>query len=117
MLKKAALLIVVVLLLGFISSFVRQIYDSLQVSDRLDKEAENLVALQKENSQLKAQLQQSQTPQAIEEIARNKLDFARPGETIMVISEDEIDRLLEAQQSKPVETVPNWQGWLKLFWK
>lgn len=117
MVKKAVVTAIVVLLLGFFYSFAKQISDSMQVSKRLDREAEELVSLQKENTQLKKQLAQSQTPQAVEEIARDKLNLSRPGETVMIISPDQIDRLLSAQQAQTAVKEPNWQGWLRLFWK
>lgn len=117
MIKKAVFLAIVVLLLGFFYNFAKQISDSMQVSKRLDAEAEELVNLQKENTQLKKQLTQSLTSRAIEEIARDKLSLSRPGETVMIISPDQIDRLAVAQQEKTVSKDPNWQGWLRLFWR
>lgn len=118
MIKKAVIVAVVILLLGFFYNFAKQISGSLAVSQRLDMEAASLATLQKENMQLKKELAQSGSPEAVEEIARDKLGLSRPGETVMVIPPEDIDRLLAAQQVPvKVNKEPNWQGWLKLFWQ
>lgn len=71
--------------------------------------------LQTENRELKNKLSQVNTAQFTEEIARNQLNMAKEGETIVVIPDELIEKVLGAD-IKPIEIkMPNWQGWLKLF--
>ncbi len=115
--KRTLYLVALVAILGLSYSLSRQVYTSLQAGSRLDSEAEGLVALQQENSALKKQLAQTNSPSFVEQEARDKLDMARPGETVVIIPQEEIDKVLGLSQDKPVEKVPNWQGWARLFFK
>ncbi len=108
--------------IGFIFGFLfvlyglfHQILGSLEAGNRLDREVNKLTELQKKNSELKKNLELVKTPQFIEEQARDKLNYTRAGETIIIIPESEIQRVLGLEK-KPIEIkIPNWQGWLKLF--
>ncbi|MCL5784073.1 MAG: septum formation initiator family protein [Patescibacteria group bacterium] len=113
--KKVIFLGIAVLLLGLFYNLGKQVYDSLAVGGRIDQEKENLVKLQQQNVELKKRLSQVGTVQFIEEQARDKLNQARPGETVMVIPQEELSKVLGAQQKKIEQIIPNWQQWLKLF--
>lgn len=115
MIKKIAFLGILVLLLGFFYSLGKQIYDSLEVSNRLDQETEQLVKLQQKNNELKKKLAEVGTINFIEQQARDKLNQARPNETVIIIPPQEIDKILGAQKEKIAEVIPNWSAWLKLF--
>ena len=115
--KKVVLIAVIILLLILGYSLSQQIYKSLKAGSRLDEEKERLISLQNKNSELQKKLQEVGTVQFIEGEVRNKLNLARPNETVVVIPQEEIDKILNAKVKKPVETVANWLGWLRLFWK
>ncbi|MDO8498222.1 MAG: septum formation initiator family protein [bacterium] len=117
MVKKFFFILLVVLLLGFLYSAGGQIYSSLQADKRLEGEIEDLAKLQKHNSELKKRLAEVQGISFVEEQARNKLNFSRPGETVVIIPPEEIDKILSLENPVPEIKLPNWQGWLKLFWK
>jgi cell division protein FtsB len=115
MIKKVLYLVAIVLFGVILSSLGRQIYDSLEVGRRLDKETEDLVKLQRENSELKKQLTQVQSVSFIEQQARDNLNFSRQGETVMVIPQEEVDKILNLNKTEKSEPESNWRGWLRLF--
>lgn len=117
MLKKLAYIGGVLLVIVICYSLIKQVVDSLQVGNRLETETEKLLSLQKRNSELKTQLQQVNTIGFIESQARDRFNFSRVGETVVIISQDEINKVLGTMIEKKEEIIPNWQGWLKLFWK
>lgn len=117
MIKKILFIFGVVLVIGIIYSFGKQIYGSLEAGHRLDDEAEKLTVLQRRNEELKKKLAEVGSPQFIEQQARDKLSLARLGETVFVIPQSEIDKVLGAQKEVQKVIEPYWQGWLKLFAK
>ena len=117
MFKKALIILSVIMLLGVFYSVGSQIYESLQVARRLDKETENLTKLQQKNEELKKRLTEVQGVGFIEQQARDKLNMTRPGETLVIIPQQQIDQVLSLEQEKKEEVIAYWQGWLKLFWK
>lgn len=117
MVKKLIFLTVIFLMAVFFYNLFRQIYESLQVVNRLDEETEDLTKLQQLNFKLKKQLAASQNIQTIEKIARDKLNMSRAGETVVIIPPEQIERILTSEQSRAKPEIPNWQGWLKLFWR
>lgn len=117
MARKALFIIGLVVIAGIFYSLSKQIYDSLKVSRRWDMETEELVRLQKRNEELKKKLTEVQSIGFIEQQARDKLNLARPNETVAVIPKEELDKVLGVMEEKKVELEPYWQGWLKLFWK
>lgn len=115
MIKKAifGLIILVGLVIGY--NLVIQITGALKSGDRLSSAAEEVYKLEAKNKQLKEKLSQIKSPQFIEEMARNKLGLSKPGETIVIIPEDKLKLILGASESAKIK-LPNWLGWLKVFW-
>jgi cell division protein FtsB len=118
MLKKLIILGIVGIGIVVVYNFSHQVYDSLQAGSRLEGEVELVGKLQKHNEELKKQLSYAQTLEFLESQARNKLNMARPGETVMIVPESEIQKVLGVKiENMPDVHLPNWQGWLKLFSK
>lgn len=115
--KKKIIILAMVILLGLLYGLGKQIYQSLQIGSRLDTETETLASLQKKNSELKNQLKDVETIRFIEGEARNKLNLARPNETVVIIPKEVVDKVLNSQIEQQTTQIPNWQGWLNLFWK
>lgn len=88
--------------------------DAVKSSERLSAAADTVYQLEAKNKQLKKKLTQIQSPQFIEEQARNKLSLSKSGETIVIIPEDKLKQVLGATQSARVR-LPNWLGWWKVF--
>lgn len=106
----------VVFILGLGYSLVTQVYNSLQAENRLRQETEDLAKLEKKNAELKRRLAEVQGISFLEEQARDKLNFSRPGEAIVIIPPEEIEKILKLEQKLPEVKYPHWQGWLRLFW-
>ena len=96
--------------------FLKQSYASLQAGGRLDQAQKDLDVLKQENQELKNKLAQAGNASFVEEIFRDKLNLARPNETVIIISEEALKKAQYGEQKKVEEIkLPNWQGWLKLF--
>ncbi|MBI4037187.1 septum formation initiator family protein [Candidatus Daviesbacteria bacterium] len=115
--KKLIVILAIVLLLGLFYSFGKQIYSSLQTGSKLDKEVSDLAKLQKKNAELKKRLSEVQGVQFIESQARDKLGLSRARETVVIIPQEEIDKILQQSQIAKALVLPNWQAWLKLFFR
>lgn len=115
--KKIAYIGGFILVIVICYSLVKQVVDSLQAGSRLETETNKLLTLQKQNSDLKSKLQQVNSTDFIESQARDRLNFSRAGETVVIISQDEINKVLGVMTEKREELIPNWQGWLRLFFK
>jgi cell division protein FtsB len=96
---------------------IKQAKDALQIEDRIGQETERLAVLQQENSLLKNKLQKVDELSFIETQARDKLNMGRSGETVVIISEETLKKAIAGMTEKKEEIIPNWQGWLRLFWK
>lgn len=107
----------IILLVLFVTyNLLIQIMDAVKSSERLSAAADTVYQLELKNKQLKKKLTQIQSPQFIEEQARNKLGLSKSGETIVIIPEDKLKQVLGATQSAQVR-LPNWLGWFKVFFK
>lgn len=116
MIRKVAQFFILALVLILFYGLSNQIYHALQAGKRLDEAASKLANLQRKNNELKKKLAEADSLTFIETQARNKLNLARPGESVIVISQKEIDKVLGLQESSTEAKMPNWQGWLKLIW-
>jgi cell division protein FtsB len=117
MIKKLAIVGGVLLIIVICYSLAKQAYDSLQVESRVDAETDKLLSLQKKNTELKKQLEGVNNPEFIESQARDRLNFSRPNETVVIISQNDINKILGTVPEKQSKALPNWQGWLRLFFK
>lgn len=117
MIKKIIFILAIFLLLGLFYGLSKQIYSSLQSGKRLDAEIEDLSNLQAKNSELKKKLDSVKRLTFIEKQARDKLNLSRPGETIVIIPESELQKILGLQEEVRENIQANWQGWLKLFFR
>lgn len=83
------------------------------------KKAEQKVALDmKKNQELSEQLAQVRSQEFVEEQARNKLNLARPNETVVVVPKDLVGQIATYSgqikgENKP--GIPNWKQWWNLF--
>lgn len=109
-------LLIIIMIVGLIFlGLGKQISSALQAGKRLDTSAEEVDKLQKQNRQLRERLAEVQKYSFIEEIARNKLNMGRAGETVVVVPERVVNQVLGAKKQAEEIKLPNWQGWLKLF--
>ena len=117
MIRKTAIGLFILIVLFIAFNLVKQISQNLQASNRLPELISEVQKLQVKNQYLKNQLENIKSDQFIEQQARDKLGLAKPGETLVIISEDKIKQILGASAAAQIVRLPNWQGWLKLFFK
>lgn len=108
-----AVIIAIVIVIGL----SRQIIDALLSGSRIDKDIEQVSKLQEKNRELKKQLSEVLDPNFTEEIARNKLNMARPNETVVIIQNEDIGKILSEYKKPDEPKLPNWYGWMRLFFK
>ena len=113
--KKIVILVSIILVIIILFGLIRQISQALQAGGRLDRATSDLLELQEENKKLKHKLSKTEDQTFLEEQARNKLNLVRPNDTIVIIPEGDIKRVIEAGKPKKQVKLPNWQGWFKLF--
>ncbi|MBI2019470.1 septum formation initiator family protein [Candidatus Daviesbacteria bacterium] len=116
MIKKIIVVLIVVVILIAARGLIKQTMETIRSGERLFQSAEAVYKLEIKNKELKAQLAVIQSPEYIEAEVRNKLGLAKKGETIVVIPEEKLKAVLGASQSAVVR-LPNWLGWLKVFFK
>lgn len=113
--KRTGIIIIILVVTLIAYNLVAQIFQALNSGDRLNKEAEELFKLELKNKELKNKLSQTKSLEFLEEMARDKLNLAKKGETIVVIPEEKIQEVLGTTKASEEQKLPNWQGWLKLF--
>ena len=113
--KKTALAVILLILSLICIGLIKQISEALNSGRRLDLAIEEVEKLKQENKKLKNKLAEVQEDGYIEEIARNKLNMAKPNETIVLIPQDAVANILTSQRVVVEPKLPNWQGWLRLF--
>lgn len=112
--RKISFLAVIIVLLIIIYSLVSQIFNAFRSGDRLTAELEKLHQIQVKNAALKKNLAAAQSPDFIEQQARNELGLAKEGEVTVVIPEELIQKTL-SQQSINLPRLPNPIGWWQVF--
>lgn len=103
----------IVTIIGY--NLIKQIIGAIRSGDRLSAAADNIISLQIQNKELKKKLAQVVSPEFIEEQARNKLNFTKKGETLIIIPDEKIKQILGTSTSAEKTRLPNWLGWWKVF--
>lgn len=117
MIKKIALGVILLVSLAIAYNLINQIINSTKSGDRLSAAADTVYKLEIKNKELKKKLAQIQSPDFIEQQARDKLGLGKKGETLVIIPEETLKFVLGASKSAVEIRLPNWLGWLRVFWK
>lgn len=107
--------LIVSLIFGY--SLINQISGGLKAGDRLSGATGELYSLQIKNRELKEKLKEVNSYQFIEQQARDKLGLTREGETLIIIPDNKLQQVLGEAKKGEQARLPNWQGWLKVFWQ
>lgn len=101
-----------ILLFGIylIISLSRSVWNLWQSGKRIQEAEMKVEKLKAYNLKLKEEVAESKSPEYIEKMAREKLNMAFPGETLIIISEE-----LKKPPEREKENIPHWQRWWKLF--
>ncbi len=111
--KRIIFAFIILFALASIVSSVSSIYQLLHKRDLLIAAQQALERVQKQNVGLKNRLKIVSGPGFIEEEARNKLYFVKPGESTVYIAKNlVVPKIVKVQ--KPQEKT-NWQQWIDLF--
>lgn len=114
--RRFSFIAIIIVLLIIIYSLVSQIFNAFRSGDRLTEALEKLHQLQVKNQALQKSLAVAQSPDFIEQQARNQLGLARVGEIVVVIPEELIQKTLSQQSVNPPR-LPNPAGWWQVFFK
>lgn len=116
MIKKISLGLIILVSLIVAYNLITQTLEATKSGERLSQAADVVYKLEMKNKDLKKKLSQIQSSEFIEEEVRNKLGFAKKGETVVVIPEDKLKMVLGSSSSAQIR-LPNWLGWMRLFFK
>lgn len=114
--KTVTIFIIFLFAAFFVYGLAQQISESIKVGERLEEAADDVNALQEQNRNLKRQLSSVEDKGFIEKVARDKLNMAKSGETVVIISPEAVNQVIEANKPIiPPPPLPNWQRWVNLF--
>ena len=116
MIKKIALGLAILISVIVAYNLITQITEAIKSGERLSQSADVVYRLEARNRQLKEKLSQIQSPQFLEEEARNALGLVKRGETMVIIPEEKLKSVLGASQSAQIR-LPNWLGWWRVFFR
>lgn len=111
--KRIIYIIVLFFALASIVNSVSAIYQLFHKRDLLIAAQQALKKQKKQHSELQDRLKTVSSQAFIEQEARNKLFFLKPGENTIFIAKDLIATKSAIIQKSPTKT--NWQQWIEIF--
>lgn len=112
--KRISFLIITIILFFIILHLLTSIYTLWHKQDLLTNTQQQLLQEKQEHTNLEKELSRVNSPQFLDQEARDKLLLVKPGESEVLIDKN----LLEASSSAQIREVkPYWQQWLNLFFK
>ena len=115
MFKKFLVIVIIIVAVIILVGLMRQIYTALGADNRFNQVLEDVNKLERENKDLRKQLAQAESLDSIEEIARDDLNMSLPNETVVVVPENLIDRVVNPPPPYTPPKPSNLEGWLRLF--
>lgn len=112
--KKIINFTILIIGVGLIINLSRDILRLLKAGERIEQSQVQVEELEKEHSELKEMKEYYQSEEFIEEQARNKLNLAQEGETIVILPPN-VEELVGWKEEEKSPEIPNWKRWLKLF--
>lgn len=95
-----------------IISLSQAIFRAWQKRDIVKEKKQELTALQQDNTRLKNELEEAQSPAFIERQARDKLGLVKEGEVVVLLNNASGEA---SRTSAVVDIFPQWRLWWKLF--
>jgi len=118
--KKIGAMMIVGIWLMFTISLLGNLVELLSVGGRVEKEEAEVVKLIEEKEALEEEKRKVESPGADEVYIREELGLVKPGEAVVVIPDELIEKVMVADQGieKPEveEEKPVWVQWVELFW-
>jgi len=107
---------IIIVLLGLILvwKLTNGLWRLIRASRQIKMIEERVVKLEEEKRKLSSKQKYYQSPEFIEEEARNKLNMAKPGETVVILPSN-INELMNYPKRQLDPQLPNWKKWWNLF--
>lgn len=110
--RKLVTPLILIIGLYLIVSFSRSIWSLWQKTERIKEAQKSAKDVQIKSEELKKELEFVQTPAYIEKMAREKLNLAKPGETIVILPPISLE---DSEKNSSPPPLPNWKKWWGLF--
>jgi len=108
-------IIIIIAGISLIVNLSKDIMRLLRSGDELKLAEQKVIELEEERVLLKEKKEYYQSEEFVEEVARNKLNMSKEGETIVILPED-VQSILGTKNSQIPEFIPSWKQWVNLFW-
>jgi len=101
---------------AFLLGTLTQAWSNSQLTQKVQTAERSLQTMRAENQNLKKQTQHYQDPAVIESEARQKMQYVRPGEQSVVVTNKGNQEQAQTPPNKNVAQPQNyWQDWWKVF--
>lgn len=107
--------IVIVVSIVMVINLSRSIWDLWRRRDVLGERQEVLRRVEEENRRLQSELEYAQSPEFVEQEARNRLGLGREGEEVVLLPKSQIPNPNIQTNEEKEENLPNWKKWWRLF--
>ena len=107
-------MIIFLLSIGLIVKITGDILRLTKAVRQIKTTEKQVSKLKEEKEKLSQEYQYYSSEDFIEEEARNKLNMARPGETIVILPPN-LEELLSRPKTSKESFIPNWKKWWNLF--
>lgn len=112
-------LLLIILLLWLSFSLTKSLMNTMSHQERIIKEKEEKNVLGLQVNDLKEEVEYYKSKGFLEESGRNKLGLIFPGEKVIILPEEQRQKLeklvLEGNQKSTSETILPWKKWLHFF--
>lgn len=107
----------ILLSLFLVYSLIKNISRVSKADDRIGEKREKVEKLESENRELKDNLEKVQSGEYVESVLRDGLGYAKEGEIIVVLPDEEVLKQIVSKREEEVQAPPkaNWEKWLELF--
>jgi len=112
--KKALQIVVVLVVVVIMANIVRTTVKTIESGRRVQSLETEIADLQQQNNRLRRVLAGRNTSAFVEMVARNKLNYMRPGESLYIVVGDEQETSAEEEIINQLESMTPLQQW-RLF--
>ena len=109
--------IIVFVCLLLLVSLIRNAFKIKKANEKILEAEQSVEKLKAESGELEEKVKKFKSDYFVEQQLRDKLGFAKEGETIVVLPEDGVLKKLAPSREVEEEVLPdpNWKKWIRLF--
>lgn len=116
MIRKTLFLTISAILAVFlIINLTRGVRETWQKGARIKEEQRRVDELKTQNQKLKDELEYAKSDDYLEKAAREKLNLAKPGETVVILPQEQLEKQVKAKKNIVNTNSPKWQQWLSFL--